>query len=89
MSNLEGKSIRNERQYNQLWVSSGADFRSSDRNADDSISWSELWSATKLIPHSKSRAEVRKLFRIVDADQDGTLELRDYLDVMAWLVDAS
>ena len=77
-----------DRRYNQLWVSSGADFRSSARNGDGSISWAELWSAAKLIPHSKSRAEVRELFRIVDADQDGTLELRDYLDVVT-LVDES
>ena len=79
-----------EHQHRQLWMSRGVDFQSSDhRDGDGSISWSELWSAARQIFVSKSRVDVQRVFQRVDVDKDGALDVQEYLDALAWLVDAS
>ena len=75
-----------DHQYNQLYMARGADFLSSDRDGDGSISFSELRKASGRISASTFRfKEVEEVFRLVDVNKDGVLGVTVYLNAMSWL----
>ncbi len=78
-----------DRQYNQLLLSRGADFMRSDRDGDGSTSLSKHWSAAGQISVSKSRADVKEVFHLVDDGKDGVLDITEYLNALSWLDDVS
>jgi Ca2+-binding EF-hand superfamily protein len=64
----------------------GADFLSSDRDGDGSISFSELRLASGRISASTFRfEEVEEVFRMVDVDKDGVLGVTEDLTAISWL----
>ena len=75
-----------DHQYNQLYMARGADFLSSDRDGDGSISFSELRLASGRISASTFRfKKVEEVFRLVDVDKDGVLGVTEYLNAISWL----
>ena len=69
-----------------LFWSRGADFLSSDRDGDGSISLSELWLASGRISVSTFRfEEVEEVFHLVDVGKNGVLDVTEYLNAISWL----
>ena len=75
-----------DHQYNQLFLARGADFLSSDRDGDGSISLSELWLASGRISVSTFRfEEVEEVFHQVDVGKNGVLDVTEYLNAISFL----
>ncbi len=75
-----------DHKYNQLFLARGADFLSSDRDGDGSVSFSELRLASGRISASILRFdEVEEVFRLVDLDKDGVLDVTEYLNAISWV----
>ena len=77
-------------QDNQALLTRGADFRSSDRDGDGSISLSEFRLVIRRISASVARSEVTdKLFHFIDEDKNGALDITEFLEGIERTIDAA
>ena len=77
-----------DHRYDLLYVSRGADFVSSDRDGDGTISLPELRLATRRISVSALRpGKVEEIFYFVDKNDNGVLNVTEYLNAVAWFDD--
>ena len=89
-ANSDGQGVWSEEdhRYDLLYVSRGADFVSSDKDGDGTISLPELRLASRRISVSAFRpVEVEEIFHFVDKNKNGVLSVTEYLNAVAWFDD--
>ena len=89
-ANSDGQGVWSEEdhRYDLLYVSRGADFVSSDRDGDGTISLPEFRLASRRISVSAFRpVEVEEIFHFVDKNKNGVLSVTEYLNAVAWFDD--
>ena len=89
-ANSDGQGVWSAEDHrdNLLYVSRGADFVSSDRDGDGTISLPELRLATRRISVSALRpGKVEEIFYFVDKNDNGVLNVTEYLNAVAWFDD--
>ena len=92
-ANSDGQGVWSEEDHRydllkKLYVSRGADFVSSDRDGDGTISLPELRLATRRISVSALRpGKVEEIFYFVDKNDNGVLNVTEYLNAVAWFDD--
>ena len=92
-ANSDGQGVWSEEDHRydllkKLYVSRGADFVSSDRDGDGTISLPEFRLASRKISVSAFRPrEVGEIFHFVDKDKNGVLSGTEYLNALAWFDD--
>ena len=75
---------------NQLLLARGADFRSSDRDGDGSISLSEFRLVIRRISASVARSEVTdKHFHFIDEDKNGALDISEFIEGIWTMIEAA
>jgi hypothetical protein len=75
---------------NQLLLTRGTDFRSSDRDGDGSISLPEFWLVCKRVSASVARSGgADEIFHIIDKDKNGALDITEFLEGIERTIDAA
>ena len=75
---------------NQLLLARGADFRSSDRDGDGSISLPEFRLVCRRVSVSVARAGgAEEIFHLFDKDKNGALDISEFLDGIWWAIESS
>ena len=75
-------------QNNQALLTRGADFRSSDRDGDGSISLPEFRLVCRRVSGSVVRAgRAEEIFHLFDKDKNGALDISEFLDGIWWSIE--
>ena len=75
---------------NQILLTRGADFRSSDRDGDGSISLPEFRLVSRRVSASVARSGgADEIFHIIDKDKNGALDVTEFLDGIWRMIDAA
>jgi hypothetical protein len=73
---------------NQILLTRGADFRSSDRDGDGSISLPEFRLVCRRVSGSVVRAgRAEEIFHLFDKDKNGALDISEFLDGIWWSIE--